>query len=80
MANPNRDDTVQNNKSFQLSTWKRLLPFLKPYRWLMLLLILTNIIISVVDVLLPLFQRYAVDTLLSSGRWQAFKRLSQGML
>ena len=76
MANPNRDDTVQNNKSFQLSTWKRLLPFLKPYRWLMLLLILTNIIISVVDVLLPLFQRYAVD----HGRWQAFKRLSQGML
>lgn len=61
MANLNRDDTVQNNKSFQLSTWKRLLPFLKPYRWLMLLLILTNIIISVVDVLLPLFQRYAVD-------------------
>ena len=72
MANPNRDDTVQNNKSFQLSTWKRLLPFLKPYRWLMLLLILTNIIISVVDVLLPLFQRYAVDHFL--------ERLSQGML
>ena len=70
LANPNRDDTVQNNKSFQLSTWKRLLPFLKPYRWLMLLLILTNIISS--------GMRWT--TLLSSGRWQAFKRLSQGML
>lgn len=78
MANPNRDDTVQNNKSFQLSTWKRLLPFLKPYRWLMLLLILTNIIISVVDVLLPLFQRYAVDHFIEQRSLAGFQTLIAG--
>lgn len=80
MANPNRDDTVQNNKSFQLSTWKRLLPFLKPYRWLMLLLILTNIIISVVDVLLPLFQRYAVDHFIEQRSLAGFQRFIIGYI
>lgn len=78
MANPNRDDTVQNNKSFQLSTWKRLLSFLKPYRWLMLLLILTNIIISVVDVLLPLFQRYAVDHFIEQRSLAGFQTFIAG--
>ena len=78
MANPNRDDTVQNNKSFQLSTWKRLLPFLKPYRWLMMLLILTNIIISVVDVLLPLFQRYAVDHFIEQRSLAGFQTFIAG--
>lgn len=78
MANPNRDDAVQNNKSFQLSTWKRLLPFLKPYRWLMLLLILTNIIISVVDVLLPLFQRYAVDHFIEQRSLAGFQTFIAG--
>ena len=78
MANPNRDDTVQNNKSFQISTWKRLLPFLKPYRWLMLLLILTNIIISVVDVLLPLFQRYAVDHFIEQRSLAGFQTFIAG--
>lgn len=78
MANPNHDDTVQNNKSFQLSTWKRLLPFLKPYRWLMLLLILTNIIISVVDVLLPLFQRYAVDHFIEQRSLAGFQTFIAG--
>ena len=78
MTNPNRDDTVQNNKSFQLSTWKRLLPFLKPYRWLMLLLILTNIIISVVDVLLPLFQRYAVDHFIEQRSLAGFQTFIAG--
>ena len=78
MANPNRDDTVQNNKSFQFSTWKRLLPFLKPYRWLMMLLILTNIIISVVDVLLPLFQRYAVDHFIEQRSLAGFQTFIAG--
>ena len=78
MANPNRDDTVQNNKSFQLSTWKRLLPFLKPYRWLMLLLILTNIVISVVEVLLPLVQRCAVDHFIEQRSLAGFQTFIAG--
>lgn len=80
MANVNRDDAPQSNKSFQLSIWKRLGPFVKPYRWLLFLIIVTNIIISVVDVLLPLFQRYAVDHFIEEGTLQGFQRFIAGYL
>lgn len=67
MGNPNRDDEVQSNKSFQFSIWKRLFPFAKPYKKLLLLIVITNILISIVDVSLPLFQRYAVDNFVEKG-------------
>lgn len=67
MGNPNRDDEVQSNKSFQFSIWKRLFPFAKPYKKLLLLIVVTNILISIVDVSLPLFQRYAVDNFIEKG-------------
>ena len=67
MGNPNRDDEVQSNKSFQFSVWKRLFPFAKPYKKLLLLIVITNILISIVDVSLPLFQRYAVDNFIEKG-------------
>ena len=72
MGNPNRDEDLQSNKSFQLSIWKRLFPFAKPYRWLLLLIIVTNIIISIVDVLLPLFQRYVVNNFIEKGTLDGF--------
>lgn len=67
MGNPNRDDEVQSNKSFQFSIWKRLFPFAKPYKKLLLLIVITNILISIVDVSLPLFQRYAVNNFIEKG-------------
>ena len=67
MGNPNRDDEVQSNKSYQFSIWKRLFPFAKPYKKLLLLIVITNILISIVDVSLPLFQRYAVDNFIEKG-------------
>ena len=80
MAHLNRDDAPQSNKSFQLSLWKRLGPFIKPYRWLLLLIIVTNIIISIVDVLLPLFQRYAVDNFIEQKSLQGFQTFIVGYL
>ena len=44
----------------------------------MLLLILTNIIISVVDVLLPLFQRYAVDHFIEQRSLAGFQTFIAG--
>ncbi len=73
MQNQNRDDAPQNNKSFQFSIWKRLFPFTKPYRGLLLLIVLTNIVISVVDVSLPLFQRYAVDHFIEEKTLSGFQ-------
>lgn len=42
-------------------------PFAKPYKKLLLLIVITNILISIVDVSLPLFQRYAVDNFIEKG-------------
>ncbi len=55
-----RDD-VEYNKSFDIRIWKRLLPFMKPYRGLILLIISGNIICAGVDIIIPLFQRYAIN-------------------
>ena len=73
MGNPNRDEEYQSNKSFQFSIWKRLFPFARPYKWLLLLIIVTNIMISIVDVLLPLFQRYVVNNFITEGTLDGFR-------
>ncbi len=73
MENQNRDDAPQSNKSFQLSIWKRLLPFTKPYRKLLLVIVLTNIGMSLMDVTLPLFQRYAVNHFIEAKTLSGFR-------
>ena len=49
-------------QSFELSTWKRLLPFLRPYRTTLVVILVFNLFCALVDIILPLFQRYAIDT------------------
>lgn len=45
----------------------RLLPFLKPYRKRLLLMVIFGILGSVVDIVLPLFQRYALNHYVVTG-------------
>ena len=56
-----QERTQEISKSFQLSTWKRLSPFVKPYKGLLMVVIVTNILLTVVDISMPLFQRYVVS-------------------
>jgi ATP-binding cassette, subfamily B, bacterial len=48
-------------KSFSLKSWKRLLPFIKPYRSLMIVILILNLLCAAFDILLPLFQQYAIN-------------------
>lgn len=48
-------------KSFDIKIWKKILPFLKPYKKIFIMIIALNIFCSLVDIALPLFQRYAID-------------------
>lgn len=48
-------------KSFSLKTWAKVLPFLKPYRWIILGIVIMMLFSSLVDILLPLLQKYAID-------------------
>lgn len=56
-----RIDEKEYTKSFELSIWKKLLPFLKPFRKLMAIILLGNLFCALIDIALPLFQRYAID-------------------
>ena len=53
-------DEEEYQKSFSWKTWRRLRPFLKPFRRTFVLMVVLNALTGLVDVLLPLFQRYAI--------------------
>lgn len=48
-------------KSFDIKIWKKILPFLKPYKKIFIMIIALNLFCSLVDIALPLFQRFAID-------------------
>lgn len=48
-------------KSFDIKIWKKILPFLKPYKKIFIVIIALNLFCSLVDIALPLFQRFAID-------------------
>lgn len=49
------------NKPFQLKIWAKLLPFFRPYRKFFVITLTLNILLAGVDILVPLFQSYAID-------------------
>ena len=49
------------SKGFHLGTWRKMLPFVLPYRYKLLVTICLMIVTAVIDVALPRFQSYAVD-------------------
>ena len=49
------------NKPFQLKIWAKLLPFFRPYRKFFVITLTLNILLAGVDILVPLFQSYAIN-------------------
>ena len=49
-------------KPFSLKIWAKMLPFLKPYRWRILFIIVMMLFNAAADISYPLFQGYAIDT------------------
>ncbi len=60
-------DEQEYTKSFDVKVWKRLLPLLARYRWVFVSLVAFNVVCAAVDVLLPLFQRYAISNFIAAG-------------
>lgn len=48
-------------KPFQFKIWAKMLPYFKPYKKYFLITFSLNILLAGVDVLVPLFQSYAID-------------------
>ena len=54
-------DEQDYTKSFQWGIWKRLMPVMRPYRRDFAGMFAFNLITAAIDVVLPLFQRYAIS-------------------
>ncbi|MDY5498111.1 MAG: ABC transporter ATP-binding protein [Anaerobutyricum sp.] len=49
------------HQSFHFKTWKKMIPFFRPYYKYFITTISLNVLLVAVDVLVPLFQSYAID-------------------
>lgn len=58
------------DKNLDLSVWKRLWRFCKPYRWIFLGVVFFNSLTALMDILMPLFQRYAISHFITPGTLQ----------
>lgn len=54
-------------QSFDWRVWRGLMPFLRPYRKTIALVVVFNLLCALIDILLPLFQRYAIDHFIKKG-------------
>ena len=48
-------------KPFDLAVWKKMIPFLRPYAKNLFAVIVLNITMALIDISMPLFQRYTID-------------------
>ncbi len=67
---------MEKNKSSTIATWKKLLPFIKPYVKLLILLAFLMILAACIDVIIPLLNGIAVSSFIepktTEGIWQFF--------
>lgn len=54
------------NKPFSFRTWAKMLPFFKPYRRYFAITMGLNILLAGIDVIVPLFQSYAIDRFITA--------------
>ena len=52
-----RIEEKEYTKSIDISIWKKVFPFLAPRKNVLIMVIVMNILCSVVDIIMPLFQR-----------------------
>ena len=57
-------------KAFDIKIWKKVLPFVKAFRKMLLMIIFMNLLCAMIDIALPLFQRYAIDHFIEAGTTQ----------
>lgn len=60
-------DEKEYTKSFDLKIWKRLFPVLANYKRAFAGMFLFNLLCAIIDVALPLFQRYAIGHFIEAG-------------
>lgn len=64
------------NKPFSIRTWAKMLPFFKPYKRYFFLTLGLNILLAGVDVIVPLFQSYAIDNFITPNTLEGLEKFT----
>ncbi len=64
------------NKPFSIRTWAKMLPFFKPYKRYFFLTLGLNILLAGVDVIVPLFQSYAIDNFITLNTLEGLEKFT----
>ena len=62
-----RIEEKEYTKAIDISIWKKVFPFLAPRKNVLIMVIVMNILCSVVDIIMPLFQRQAIDSFIEKN-------------
>lgn len=54
-------------RSFNINVWLKLKRFFTPYKWFIFGNVVANLLVAFIDILLPLFQSYAVNNFIVAG-------------
>lgn len=70
VKDPTKENKKKKNDSYVRLPWfgiGRIIPFVKPYGRRLLMMALLGVVGSAVDIVIPLFQRYAIDNYIVTG-------------
>ena len=65
MSNQNKEE--KEYVSLKYFGIPKLFPYLKPYKYIMISMVLLGLLGGIVDIILPLFQRYALNHFIEKG-------------
>lgn len=60
----------EKSSSFDYSSWKRIASFLRPFKVPLIIVVTLNLLSTLVDIALPLFQRYSIDHFIEASSLQ----------
>ena len=63
---------MTDNKKLKFFGLKKLSPFLKPYRAMFIIMSVTALLVGTIDIIIPLFQRYAINNFIAEKTLKGF--------
>ena len=64
---PDKQDDRQDKRSLPFFGIPKIMPYIKKYRGMMLVMVLTGLVGSTIDIIIPLYQRYALNHFVGLG-------------
>lgn len=66
----------EDKRPVNLKIWKKLFPFLKPYKKYLMIIVVFNLVCAAIDIVYPLFQTYAIDTFIVPGTTEGLPKFA----